>query len=247
MKLDIGVVSHIGDKRRNEDKALVLMPANIFGVIDGMGGHQHGDLASKTVYDMFMELTYEDTPNINILAVTANRANAEVMRKNIEMGSNMGAVATIAWIDEQNGKVLIIHIGDTRAYIWSNGLLQQITRDHSMVAGLEEDKRIRDARRHIVTQSFGSQYYAGVSRYEVWFEPGDTLLICSDGMCDAILPPKINWILAMGIGAQKTAEALLEAVLTSDCQSMDNTTIVVVRALGNEPMKRNANPTSCPL
>jgi protein phosphatase len=231
------------------------MPAKVFGVVDGMGGHLNGKLAAKIVCDTFVQLTNITEPDMVLLRGVAQEANSDVFAENIKRQLpnyiKMGAVATVAWADPDNSRVFIVHAGDTRAYLFSKGGLQQVTRDDTPLAGMSEEERIHDPRRNYITQAFGLEQYLTVNEYTIFFEPGDILLLCSDGMSDNILPDTIVKILDRGHSAQETAQELLAAVKKSGRRNIDNVTIVIVKALADSNARQaptnTSSPTCCPV
>lgn len=255
MNLNIGFVCDAGDRSKNEDKEIILMPAMVFGVVDGMGGHLYGREAAGIVRKTFVQLTNITEPDMVLLCSVAQEANCNVFAKNKEKqlpdDIKMGAVATVAWVDPDNSRVFIVHAGDTRAYLFSKGGLQQVTRDDTPLAGMSEYERIHDPRRNYVTQAFGLNQYLTVNEYTIPFEPGDVLLLCSDGMSDNILPYTIVKILDRGHSAQETARELLAAVKNSGRHNIDNVTIVIVKALADGNARQaptnTSSPTCCPV
>lgn len=252
MRLDIGAICDIGDRSENQDRALVLVPAMIFGAIDGMGGHSSGGKAAQLVWQEFQCLTHVETPSRELLMAAAKRAHQAVRQINCDKRGNKraGAVGTIGWIDQQRYCVHIVHIGDSRVYKYRQGALQQISVDNTPLSGMAEENRIEHEGKNQINDAYGLYEQAGFSTYETSFLPGDTLMFCSDGLSDILLPICIRTTLAEDCGASEIARNLVQRVKGIQRRNKDNITVVLVRFLASESEKSSAldpNPTCCPI
>ena len=250
LTLDIGVVCDIGGgdtQKGNEDTSVILLPANLFGAIDGMGGPGNGRLAARTVANAFKGLTYIEEPDQGILHDIVCSANAQVYEvnqtKRLKRGHRMGAVGTFAWVDIQTGTTLIAHVGDSRGYLYRLNSLQAITADQTPLAGMDEEARKLDPRKNIVNSAFGLRKEVPVDYYQLTLGPGDTLLLCSDGLSDFVPSTSLMSILSRNRPASDIAKSLLRAAILH--HTYDNVTAVVVRVLGDQS-PASSGQTICP-
>lgn len=252
MNLDIGAICDIGDRSENQDRALVLVPAMIFGAIDGVGGHSNGGKAAQLVWQEFQCLMHVETPSKELLMAAAKRAHQAVrqINKYAHGYQRAGAVGTIGWVDIKRRCVYIVHIGDSRVYKYGQGALQQISVDNTPLSGMNEQDRIDHEGKNQIYDAYGLHEHAGFSTYEISFHPGETLMFCSDGLSDILLPVSIRQVLGRECSSSEISRALLEEVKNVQRMGKDNVTIVVVRFLANESNKPTAvdpNPTCCPI
>lgn len=205
MQLSFGAATDKGLVRaRNEDRYVADAELGFFVVVDGMGGHASGELASATVANAvtnFIRETARDTdrtwpfgldPGLSSLANrlqvairTANRTLAAHAQKNAALD---GSGATLAAALFAGDRLAVSNVGDCRAYLLRGGQLWQITRDHSLVAEqvalglLDSEAARRHPLRHVVTRAVSGDAGMMVDIWELRVDPGDRVLLCSDGI-----------------------------------------------------------------
>ena len=226
----------------NEDGYLAIAPA--FVVVDGMGGHAAGRMATQVALDSLYSLagaTITDVDTVVRAVVAAQEAIIAIPSHAAYLPGATIAGVILTWIPDEQGVTrptwVIFNIGDARVYLLRGDMLSQVTRDHSRVQILIETGELtpeqarRDSRRNIVTRALGGGIAdSGVpDLYSVPVAAGDRLLICSDGLSDELDDEAIATVLAAGCTAQRTAELLVAASLEGG--GHDNTTAVVVDAL----------------
>lgn len=196
------------------------------GVADGMGGHAGGEVASATALDTAMTVGGE--PSMRIQAANLAVVDAAKQRPRL---SGMGTTLTLA-ILHPDGRAEFGHVGDSRAYLLRNGSLQQITTDHSYVAQLVEAGSLtpEEAEEHpyrsVLTRAVGLDPAVEIDTEEVTLEPGDRLLLCSDGLTSMVPADEIASILGAGSGPADSGEALVAAA--NEAGGADNISVVVV-------------------
>jgi hypothetical protein len=142
----------------------------------------------------------------------------------------MGTTCTVAVVS--NGTVEIAHVGDSRAYLFRAGVLQQLTEDHSLVAGmvrdgiLEADEASTDGRRNIITRALGADDEVRVDRVSIALEPGDRLLLCSDGLSGQVPDASTAEVLATEPDPARAVDRLVG--LANAAGGEDNVTVVVI-------------------
>jgi len=255
--LAIGHLTHPGRVREsNEDAFCVIGPTEIaagfnalLAVADGMGGHQAGEVASKYTADKLRELftssKYREwvdfAPerqdyNILVLKEILERLNDEIhqMAGRRDDWRGMGTTATVALL--VGTKAFIGHVGDSRAYLFSNGILRQVTKDHTWwIEQVEQglmtyEQAAADPRKNRITRALGVSSLIKVDRIVEELQIGDTLLLCSDGLTNMVSDAEILQYLGAIPEPQQVCQALVQ--LANQKGGGDNITVVVGRLLG---------------
>lgn len=225
-RTDVGFV-----RDHNEDSLLVKPP--LFVVCDGMGGHESGEVASEIAVQTIASRAPAG-PEVEVLGHAVEEANLAII-DGVVAGigkEGMGTTCTAAILE--NDRLAIAHVGDSRAYLLHNGALQQITRDHSVVADLVESGEIspEEARTHqwrsYITRALGLDPYMTADLYELAVSGGDRLMLCSDGLYSMVSDALIERVLREEADPQACADVLVEAAL--EAGGADNVTVVVVDA-----------------
>ncbi len=173
-------------RRRNEDSYVVAPP--LFAVADGMGGAQAGEIASKLAAAALEDTdpgTLSGEERVTSLIQEANRRVYE--RSNADPNaSGMGTTITVALVEDAG--VTIGHVGDSRAYRYREGSIEQITEDHSLVNELMKSGKLspQEAETHpqrsVITRALGTDPDVDVDSFHVETQTGDVFLLCSDGL-----------------------------------------------------------------
>ena len=177
-------------RRRNEDNYVVAPP--LFGVADGMGGAQAGEVASQLAASA-LEAGDSDglggTKRIDALIQEANRRIYDRASTD-PTASGMGTTLTVALVEGMT--VAIGHVGDSRAYLVRDEQMEQLTEDHSLVNELlktgklsEEEAQVHP-QRSVITRAVGTDPDVDVDGFTIEAEEGDVFLICSDGLSDMV-------------------------------------------------------------
>ena len=218
-------------RRENEDNAFARAP--VFVIADGMGGARAGEVASKIAVDTFeQDLPGEGSPEERLADCVreANRRIYEVSSSEHEH-AGMGTTLTAAYLDEAD--VAIAHVGDSRAYLFRDGELTRLTRDHSLVGELVERGKLTEEQaaehpqRSIITRALGPEPDVKVDTWTYPVRPGDVLLLCSDGLTSMLKDEQIADILRPASSLDDAAEALIARA--NDAGGRDNITVVLFR------------------
>lgn len=206
-------------------------------VCDGMGGANAGDVASKTAVDVILQYilaSYSPTMNsdavIKLITSAIASANLEIYNLSISNDNlkGMGTTAVVAVVRE--GISLICNIGDSRAYIFDNGL-KQITRDHSVVQSLVESGKLspEQARIHpeknVITRALGVEENVLPDSYAVSIDKNSKILLCTDGMSNFVSENQIFEILNNN-NIDKVTDLLIDQANRSG--GRDNITVAVI-------------------
>ena len=227
-RTDIGYV-----RDHNEDSLIIIPP--LFAVADGMGGHEAGEIASEITVNTLAELapSHLDAEGLTAAVEAANYNVMKAPRQGIGR-DGMGTTLTAAMLEGE--RLLIAQVGDSRAYLLHKGHLQQITRDHSLMADLIEAGQItpEEARVHpnrsVITRAIGSDIHMRPDIYELNVDAGDRILLCSDGLSSMISNNAIESIMRRQSDAQHCADELVAAALENG--GADNVTVVVADVPG---------------
>jgi len=212
----------------------------LFVVADGMGGHANGQdasrLAIQTIIDYLLpRLAHgEDTQESaeKLLVESVQLANQAVHQHNIEHNADMGTTVTATLVVDETAHVA--NVGDSRTYLYraSDGLTK-VTRDHSVVASLVDagiikpDDIYTHPKRNQIYRSLGEKPFVEVDPFTVQLQPGDKLLLCSDGLWDMVRDPEIQHVLETPTpDPQQLGNNLITAALNGGGE--DNVSVIVV-------------------
>lgn len=238
--MDIAYISDIGLlRKRNEDHYLVMDEYGLFAVCDGMGGHKGGDIASKIAVDCLQEyMCYLATDNlsqnlITVLNTAIYKANHQIWLQAQEnpQWHEMGTTITAAIIKKK--QLAIAHVGDSSLYIFRNGKLKKITRDHTLAQKMVTDGLLKNEDKkssgynHILTRALGIQEEVIIDNFEYQLYSGDLVLLCSDGLSDMLDDNEMDTILNQEENLQNSLDTLLDTALKKG--GYDNITIILLR------------------
>ncbi len=223
-------------KVRNQNEDFIYAPDGNDGffavVADGMGGHKAGEVASRIVVDTIKDsLESAGAKNVTIQMLcdalkTANKNVWDEAQTNPHL-KGMGSTATVAAF--RGHEVIIGHVGDSRAYLFRDGALSQITKDHSYVQMLIDNGYItsKQAENHpnknVITRSVGTDDIVDIDTFTVQLEKGDVILLCSDGLNIVVSDEDIEATLSNGI--ESAADSLVESALKNG--GVDNISVVL--------------------
>ena len=211
-------------------------------VCDGMGGAKAGNVASRMGVERFTSYlcpgleTVEQTELSAPLAVReANRAIYDLAYA-IPEYEGMGTTLVAAVTDGRDAR--IINIGDSRCYLVRNKVIRQITKDHSLVQDLVDRGEIDRAdawlhpQRNYITRALGTDEDVICDVFREKLEPGDVLLLCSDGLSGIVNPQELLFEIAYGGELETAADRMLEIALERGAP--DNVTLILLSADGPE-------------
>ncbi|WP_422396978.1 Stp1/IreP family PP2C-type Ser/Thr phosphatase [Streptomyces gobiensis] len=236
LSLRFAAGSHDGMIREHNEDSGYAGP-RLLAVADGMGGQAAGEIASSEVISAIVELD-EDIPGSDLLTSlgeTVQRANEQlrVMVEEDPQLEGMGTTLTaLLWTGQRLG---LVHVGDSRAYLLRDGVLSQITQDHTWVQRLVDEGRITEEeatthpQRSLLMRALGSGEHVepDLSIREV--RAGDRYLLCSDGLSGVVSHQTMEETLADYQGPQETIEELIQLALRGG--GPDNITCIVADVL----------------
>jgi serine/threonine protein phosphatase PrpC len=247
LNVQFGEASDFGKVRTNNEDAMgFFIPASrqqarshgyLFAVADGVGGMDLGEVASATAISVVTEQFARAQPGamlISLLPRLVQQANAAVHDRTLEpeyRGKSMAT--TLAACALRYDQAVITHVGDSRCYLVRNGQARQITQDHTLVneqrkMGLISagDIASSDAR-HMLLRSLGPEMFVSADTNAVTLQPGDVLVLCTDGLHDEMSEAEIARIVSQKKDASQLARELVARAVEID--GGDNTTAQVIR------------------
>jgi len=250
--LDIGTGLDAGIKRRgspNEDSLLAVesitssvtapYPSGLFIIADGMGGHGNGQEASQLAIRamresilMTLQLGIEDEALPELLSEAVQSANRSIYKRNQQRHADMGTTTTAALL--WGTTAYIANVGDSRTYIYREvDGLTQVTQDHSTVARLVKRGAISAGdvythpKRNEIYRSLGNHPTVEVDTFIVTVQPGDILLLCSDGLWEMVRDAEIEEILRSSASfCSQLCAMLVQAALNRG--GKDNISVIAV-------------------
>lgn len=228
--------SHVGMVRANNQDS-GYAGDNLFLVADGMGGHAGGDVASAMVaHDMAkLDLPPVDSATasaevLRLALLNANTALRDTVKDHHELA---GLGTTFVGFLTVGDQLSVAHIGDSRLYLFREGVLQQITKDHTFVQRLVDSGRITEEeaqyhpRRSVLMRVLGDvESSPEIDTMVLDTEPDDIWLLCSDGLCGYVSDDEIEKILRRKRSLQGAVDDLIDKSLSHGAP--DNVTVVLV-------------------
>ncbi|MFW6183131.1 MAG: Stp1/IreP family PP2C-type Ser/Thr phosphatase [Chloroflexota bacterium] len=206
----------------------------LYILADGAGGMDAGEVASRFATERtlhhYMEGGEERDWSRRLFDAmqAANSDLRELCAR--EDGNNRMATTMVATV-LHDGQATIANVGDSRAYLWRKGKLRQITKDQSLVARLLDEGAItaeeaaNHPRRNVILYSLGSERTPRIDLFELALQPGDKLLVCSDGLTRHVDDEEMGMVLAESAPAEAT-ETLIS--LANERGGQDNISVGVV-------------------
>ena len=228
-------ITDVGRVRQNNEDSLVDSPeSGLFGVCDGLGGHAAGEVASEIASQTITEeIEKASGPAREALRECLELANQRILQEQMEnpLRRGMGTTVSVLWISGELDEVWVLHLGDSRIYHLHEGSLCQVTDDHSPVyklyqqGDLTKDQIRQHPQKNLLERSLGITSTIDPDVFELKVVAEDRLLICTDGLSDALLDNEIESLLKDYALAQAGNELVAEANRRG---GLDNITIAQV-------------------
>jgi len=246
VSMEIGVKTSRGKIREvNQDSYYISTDEScpLFIIADGMGGHKAGEIASRMAVEIissrFLEQIrgkgskIDDNSIIDAIRDSICKANDEIFEKSIEIEEYSGMGTTLTMAYENNGKLFIGHVGDSRAYLLRDNHLWQVTKDHSLVEELVKNGSItrEEARFHpqknIITRALGIDKEVEIDLIVKEKLKDDILILCTDGLTNMLNDDEIRKLLISCDNMQKACEFMVQ--LSNEKGGLDNISVVAVK------------------
>ncbi len=241
MKIEFWAQTDVGLKRElNEDSIYASREQGLFIVADGMGGHQGGEVASKMAVDTVENMVaaqlaadhrFDTATFISSCYQQAGRLIYE--KSHVDSPELMGMGTTMVMAFFRGSDVYLGNVGDSRAYLFRDSNLWQMTEDHSLVnekvrAGvLTEAESELMIGKNVITRSVGFEKSVSPDVFVRQVQSGDTYMLCSDGLSGLVEDPDMASIL-INEGVSRCVPALIQQA--KDNGGDDNISVIVIRA-----------------
>jgi len=233
IRLVPGSATAVGRVRAVNQDA-VLVTAALFAVADGMGGHRGGEVASAVALEALAEAV--DGQTTEELVEGVERANRAVFDRAGADSSLAGMGTTLVLLGlvthEGRGRLGIVNVGDSRAYLLAGLEFAQLSEDHSLVetlvrsGQLTEDEAVNHPRRNVLTRALGIEPDVDVDAWVIEPHAGDRFLLCSDGLFNELDDDEITAVLRQLLDPGQAATELVR--LADEAGGRDNISVVVV-------------------
>ena len=222
----------------SKDPQILQDKGCLFAVADGVGGHQAGEIASKMAIDIVIEEYFSSSISSNVevsLKQAVEIANKKIYQQAMDNPQQKGMGTTFTGAVIRDNLAYVAQAGDSRAYMIRQNLIQQITHDHSFVAelGLSDEEAREHPQRNVITRSLGNKPEVEVDIFisQAELTTGDTLVLCSDGLCGVI--GKEDILRAIQIYPLKEAAwYLVNLAKQRGAPNADNITVMLIKAVG---------------
>ena len=228
----------------NQDSFLIeeceKASCSILALCDGMGGANAGGLASQLSAKAFVNYIYHHLSNYStrmsdyprLMQEACDEANGVAFAYS-QFGDNLTGMGTtlVAAVIRRNGTGYVLNVGDSRAYFMHRKILSQIYRDHSLVEELLEagiitqDQALHHPQKNVITRALGSDQSVDADIFPISLSPGDSLLLCSDGLTNIVPEEEISAVLQDSDEAEAAVRDLMDIALSRGAP--DNVTIIV--------------------
>lgn len=239
-RLRFAGVTHQGLVReQNEDRYIIDQGIGCFLVADGMGGHQAGEVASRITADTIAKklarwggkINRDPPKTLQDAIFAAHQAVRKEAAKSLAL-RGMGSTVVTAWLQPDSCQVWLGHVGDSRAYLLRGSELFLLTEDHTIYnqarrAGMLGPDADLYPPRSVLSQAIGPSEVIAPEIVRIELQPGDTLLLCSDGLTDMVRSEQITSLLSSSAEPEEVCRNLIQAALTGG--GKDNVTAVVLR------------------
>lgn len=244
---DVGLV-----RTNNEDVFMNLAEYAFFAIADGMGGHKAGEVAAKEavrfVGASIEELFVSTERNWNIFDLTAfnklciENANSWVHHLGKKKKECKGMGTTICTLLFHERSLIYGHVGDSRIYRFREGLLEQLTVDHSLTnqmiakGQIQKESQQTAQYKNVLTRALGTQSEVDAEIHIAPVNPHDIYLMCSDGLTDQVSDGEIAHILSQHKDIKTGTAALIDRAKAQGGQ--DNVTVVLVKTDERKDLSR---------
>jgi len=254
LELEFAELSDPGLKRDHNEDALGHVapetPAQvqargwIFALADGVGGHDEGEEASRlaveTVLDGFTKIP-KGVMHVSLLPKLVQEANVAVYDRSHQSEARGGRMATTLVVCALRfDSAVVSHVGDSRCYLFRQGSLSALTRDHTMAGEQERLGILSKAEasagdnRHVLTRSLGTELFVAADTVTVNVIPGDVLMLCTDGLHGFVTDDRMEEVLSTRSDLAATAKALIGAA--NEAGGHDNVSVQLIRVRSVERM-----------
>lgn len=238
----IGFKSNTGVIRNNNEDACFVIPSHdVYVVADGVGGNNAGEIASRTAVRGIAEYVaanpvedcLDEEAIYEYFSQCLELVNDEIYQMGRKHKENKGMATTAVIACVKDGNAYIINIGDSRAYLYRDGRIMQITVDHTYVNELLRTGMItteeaeNHSQKNVITRALGAEPAVAADFFQTNVEKGDILMLCSDGLYGEVTEQKLTEILDRQNPMPETCSRLVEEAIR--CGGRDNITVICLK------------------
>jgi serine/threonine protein phosphatase PrpC len=245
LRITVGALTDVGQVRDHNEDALdyhqprerevLAQKGRLYLVADGMGGHVAGEVASQCVVGTVRASYYESRAQTvrQALSKAIQQANANLYEDTSGEESREKMATTLVGAVVRGRQLHVANIGDSRAYLLRGDALRRLTEDHSFVTELVKRGRISEEeaanhpQRNIVTRVLGTKPNVEADFYEEAIQPGDTVILCTDGLWGEVSEKELAQVVTRPLPPQEMASELV--ALANQRGGPDNITVIILR------------------
>lgn len=250
LRIEVAGQTDVGRKRsHNEDNFAIFSEFGLYIVADGMGGHASGEVASKMAIDTmreFFSATADDPERTwpykmdrskgyeeNRLITGVKLSNLRIFETAQKNSKQRGMGTTVCALFAVEDGVYIAHVGDSRAYRMRDGKIEQLTEDHSLLNDYKKMKKLTPEEienfphKNVIVRALGMKETVKVDTRFESPRAGDTLLLCSDGLCGPVADERLREIISSSPDLPTATRRLIE--MANEHGGPDNITCVLAR------------------
>ncbi|MBC7324646.1 MAG: Stp1/IreP family PP2C-type Ser/Thr phosphatase [Moorella sp. (in: Bacteria)] len=223
-------------RRSNEDYVCACAELGFFAVADGMGGHQAGEVASKLALEgleRFLRNYLRSGADYGeILVAGVQEANSLVYQMAASCSGCQGMGTTLSGVLVRNCWLYLAHVGDSRIYLFREGKITQLTRDHSVVqemvrnGGITAEQAKCHPYRHVLTRALGVEPRVEVDTARLRLHPRDRILLCTDGLSGLVDEQELGRVVFGNPDLERAVHLLVELALQRG--GPDNISVILV-------------------
>lgn len=235
VKSDVGLVRETNQDSYCHRVYELGKPLHLCAVADGIGGYQAGEVASRLALEALTEEVGRalgaGQPPEAALGEAMGVANRRIIKQGLTDPTCLGMGTTLTAVIIDGTRLHVGHVGDSRGYVFRHGSLQQITRDHSLVAelvrngDLTEDEAEHHPQRNVLTQAFGADLRVKADTSSLDLVDGDLLMLCTDGLTRTVPVREIEELLAAAGSLDQACDRLVAAA--NEHGGFDNITVLL--------------------
>lgn len=240
-RTDIGLVRKVNEDSFLSEKLEGIENTYLYIVADGMGGHNAGEVASSMAVQEVAQyikrnleiLGHSESDILDLVRNSMLYANDKVYKTSIIKSNCLGMGTTLSMVLIKGGIAYMGHVGDSRIYLVREKQIKQLTEDHSLVAELVKSGSIKPEeadshpQKNVITRALGTEYSLDPDVFLENIQDGDILLICSDGLTNAVKEENMVRILIDNADLNETCGLLIEKAKENG--GFDNITVVVIQ------------------
>ncbi len=230
--MKVGMATHVGKVRETNEDSMGRKDT-LLVLADGMGGCNAGEVASALVVERVLAIEAEGSEFIDILPISLNKANRALLDYASLHRECSGMGTTVAIVKVETDRIYVAHVGDSRVYWWHEGILTQLTTDHSLVeelvrgGGITKEQAKCHPQKNVLTRALGTPGEIKVECKEHPVTKGDRILLCTDGLTVMLDNEEIASILALDLSPQESAEYLVKTA--NDKGGIDNISVIIAQ------------------